>query len=71
SLRRMVLVRNPMVEIYADSRNDSAVIALAERYALLELESCPKNWCQVSTEQIKGWIKRQDIWGVRADESLE
>jgi SH3-like domain-containing protein len=71
SLRRMVLVRNPMVEIYADSRDDSAVVALAERNALLELESCPKNWCQVSTEQIKGWIKRQDIWGVRADESLE
>ena len=71
SLKRMALVRTHMAEIHDDDNPESPVIALAERNALVNLESCPREWCRISTETVKGWIRRQAIWGLLADESLE
>ncbi len=71
SLRRMALVRENMTEILNDDRDGANIIALAERNALLELHSCPKNWCHIISQDIDGWIKRTSIWGVLADESLK
>ena len=71
SLKRMALVRAHMAEIHDDDDPDSQVIALAERNALVNLESCPRVWCRISTETVKGWIRRQALWGLLADESLE
>ena len=70
SLRRMALVQTNMAKIYADPDEASDVIALAERLALMELQSCPKAWCRVASDDVRGWIKRQVVWGVLEKESL-
>jgi len=41
-LRRMAFIHEGMAKIYQQDNNKSAVVAVAERNALLELESCPK-----------------------------
>jgi SH3-like domain-containing protein len=71
SLKRMALVRDHMAEILDDDRDGARVIALAERHALLELYACPQSLCRVTAENVSGWIKRDAIWGVLADESLK
>lgn len=71
SLRRMALVQTNMAKIYADPDEASDVIALAERLALMELQSCPKAWCRVASDDVRGWIKRQVVWGVLENESLD
>ncbi|XDZ68736.1 SH3 domain-containing protein [Alphaproteobacteria bacterium LSUCC0226] len=71
SLRRMALVQTNMAKIYADPDEASDVIALAERLALMELQSCPKAWCRVAIDDVRGWIKRQVVWGVLENESLD
>lgn len=71
SLRRMALVQTNMAKIYADPDEASDVIALAERLALMELKSCPKAWCRVASDDVRGWIKRQVVWGVLENESLD
>ena len=71
SSRRMALVKNNMEEIHANPDQKSIVVALAERNALLELKSCPQAWCKVSSENVKGWISRQALWGLLDAESLE
>jgi SH3-like domain-containing protein len=71
SLRRMALVQTNMAKIYADPDEASDIIALAERLALMELQSCPKAWCRVASDDVRGWIKRQVIWGVLENESLD
>ena len=71
SLRRMALVQTNMAKIYADPDEASDVIALAERLALMELQSCPKAWCRVARDNVRGWIKRQVVWGVLENESLD
>ena len=71
SLRRMAFIREGMAKIYQKENSESDVVAVAEKYSLLELESCPKNWCRVAAENVKGWVKRSEIWGVLDDEILK
>ena len=71
SLRRMALVQNNMAKIHASPDETSNVIALAERLALMELQSCPKAWCRVANNDVRGWIKRQAVWGLLETESID
>ena len=71
SLRRIALVKTNMAKIHASPDPSSSVIALAERNALMELQSCPKTWCRVKADNAHGWIKRQAIWGILQTESLD
>ena len=70
SLRRMALVQNNMAKIHASPDETSNIIALAERVALMELQSCPKAWCRVANNDVRGWIKRKAVWGLLETESL-
>jgi len=71
SLSRMALVKIDMAKIHVSPDPSSTVIALAERNALMELQSCPKSWCRVKAKNVRGWIKRQTIWGLLETESLD
>ena len=71
SLRRMAFIHEGMAKIYQQDNSESRVVAVAEKNALLELESCPKKWCRVTTDTVKGWVDRNAIWGVLADENLK
>ena len=71
SLRRMALVSTNMAKIHVSPDVSSAVMALAERNALMELQSCPKAWCRVATVDVRGWINRQALWGLLKTESLD
>ena len=71
SLRRMAFIHDGMAKIYQQDSSESGLVAVAEKNALLELESCPKNWCRVTTDTVKGWVQRTKIWGVLKDESLK
>ena len=38
--------------------------------SIIKLNKCKKNWCLISKNKNKGWIKKQYIWGVDKDEEL-
>ena len=71
SLRRMALIKVDMAKIHDNPDPSSTVLALAERNALMELQSCPKSWCKVKAANVSGWMKRQAIWGLLQTESLD
>ena len=39
-------------------------IAQIKEGRLLIIEKCQKNWCKISSQEFKGWIKKDDIWGL-------
>ncbi len=71
SLKRMALIKVDMAKIHDNPDPSSTVLALAERNALMELQSCPKSWCKVKAANVSGWMKRQAIWGLLQTESLD
>ena len=48
----------------------AALVAVAERDALLELQSCPTQWCKVAAGDVRGWVSRTSLWGLVKDEVL-
>ena len=39
-------------------------IALIKKGRLLIVQKCEKNWCEIETDDFKGWIKTGNLWGL-------
>ena len=39
-------------------------VALIKEGRLLIVQKCEKNWCEIKTDNFKGWIKTDDLWGL-------
>ena len=70
SLRRMALVIDGSAKIYATANDPNKIVAIAEKNALLELQSCSVTMCKVAKGDVRGWIGRDSLWGVLEKEVL-
>lgn len=68
---RTVLVTLDMAEFRARPSDDAPVIAQAEMGVIGRLLACQPDWCRVSLEGERGWVRKSAIWGVKADEVFE
>ena len=68
SRKRVVQVISSNSEIKSKPNNDSDILALAETGVLLNLERCDEIWCRISKQNIKGWILRDNIFGILENE---
>ena len=41
----------------------SKPLANLEKGRLVIISKCNKDWCKIRTENFKGWISRNNIWG--------
>ena len=41
----------------------SKPIAKIEKGRLLIIQNCDKRWCKVKTNDFKGWINKENLWG--------
>ena len=41
----------------------SKPIAKIEKGRLLIIQNCDKKWCKVKTNDFKGWINKENLWG--------
>ncbi|MDB2390935.1 SH3 domain-containing protein [Alphaproteobacteria bacterium] len=71
SLKRKAFVTKGAIKLHAQDNENARVIAVAERGALLDLETCPKQWCRVAHEDIVGWVQRDTIWGIMDGEIIK
>lgn len=71
SLRRFGLVTKPEIKLYDSPEDTSKIVAIAGRNMLLEVQYCEKQWCRLATNEVRGWTKRQNFWGVLENEDLE
>jgi len=39
-------------------------IALVKKGRLLIVQKCEKKWCKIKTNDFKGWIKTDNLWGL-------
>lgn len=50
---------------------DARAVALIESGAVLSVDSCENNWCEVSATGFEGWIPADSLWGVYENEQIE
>ena len=49
--------------LFEKPSNFSKPIAKIEKGRVLVIQKCKVNWCKIKTNNYKGWIKTDNIWG--------
>ena len=50
--------------LYSDNTKFSRPIAKIEAGRLLNKKKCNLNWCKVETGEYKGWVLKENLWGL-------
>ena len=68
---RSVLITEDMAEFRSSSEADANVVLQAEYGVVAKLLECNANWCRVSADGTRGWVRKTSIWGVEPGEIIE
>lgn len=68
---RTVLVTLDMAELHSRPEDASPVLAQAEMGVIARVLECQPDWCRVSADGQKGWIRKTAVWGVLPGETIE
>ena len=69
--RRTVLVSGEIRELHGDANTTSEVVARLEPGVIASVSKCDPNWCEVKAGGYKGWLKRDEVWGLEPDEVIQ
>ena len=65
---RTVLIEEDLVEARSKPDMTSPVIVKYEMGVVARLGTCDPTWCRVSAGGYSGWVRKDNLWGVAADE---
>jgi len=68
--QRDVVVKGGLRTLRSDPDPKSAPEARAEPGVIARLLECRNAWCRIDAHGTKGWIPRDEIWGVLPDETV-
>ena len=73
SARRMVVITGSQRKLRADPDEKAPALALLDANVVGRLLSCPRAraYCRMDVENIQGWLKRDEFWGVYPGEYIE
>jgi SH3-like domain-containing protein len=57
----IILLENEI--LFKKDSNFSKPIARLEKGRLLVIKKCRNNWCNVTTDNYRGWVKAENVWG--------
>ena len=49
--------------LFKEPSNFSEPLAKLEKGRLLVIKKCEGNWCNITTDEYKGWVKIKNVWG--------
>jgi len=61
--QKYVIMQEKEGYIFKFPNIESKKIALVKKNYVLKCEKCELDWCLIKDQKIKGWVKRQDVWG--------
>jgi SH3-like domain-containing protein len=67
---RTVIVTGETRTLHADPDRASPAVARAEPGVIARLLECRGAWCRVEAQDLRGWLRRGEVWGVYADEAV-
>lgn len=68
---RTVMVTLDMAELHHGPDDSATVIAQAELGVIGRVLECSIDWCRISIDGQRGWVRKSAIWGVKADEIID
>jgi SH3-like domain-containing protein len=68
---RTVLIVGNIRALRLEPDAAAPAVARAEPGVIARLLECRGAWCRVEAQDIKGWLRRSEIWGVYPDEVVQ
>jgi SH3-like domain-containing protein len=69
--RRSLLVTGKMRTLRREASENAEAIAQAEPGVIGRLRKCHGSWCQVELQGYRGWLRRDELWGVYPGEDVD
>lgn len=69
--QRGAIIKGSLQTVRKEPNDGARPVVKLEPGAIVALETCEKNWCEVSAGGYKGWVKRENIWGVYPNEEFK
>jgi SH3-like domain-containing protein len=66
--RTVLVTGKDRVDIRKDASPDAKPVGRADPGAVLKLKACGQEFCRVASSDVDGWILKNRIWGVDANE---
>ena len=64
SKKKAAIVIDDEAYIFSSNTIYSKPLAISKNGKLLLVKKCKKDWCKISSKNIKGWIKKESLWGL-------
>lgn len=71
TVKRRVIVTGETRTLYRRADAASPPVVRLEPGMVAEVEDCEPVWCRVEVRNYRGWLRRQDIWGIYPEEIIE
>ncbi len=72
SSRRTAIVIGGLRPLRRTSENEGQILAQLEPGVIVSLQRCPiGSYCRIEIDGVQGWMRRDHLWGVFADEVIE
>ena len=68
---RNVIVAGAVRILRGEPERTASPVARAEAGVIAQLVECRGAWCRIEAQGIKGWLRRDEIWGVYPDEAVQ
>lgn len=68
---RSVLIADDMAEFRNRPQDEAEVIFKAERNVVGWVQECLPDWCRLSVDGDRGWVRKTALWGVSPTETIE
>lgn len=68
---RSVLIASEMADFHSRPDEGAAIEFRAERNVVGWVQECQPDWCRISVNGERGWVRKADLWGVEAGEIIE
>jgi SH3-like domain-containing protein len=69
--KRRVMVNDDQAVLLRQARDGAAPLVRAERGVIGEVIECQLQWCSVQINNIKGWARKDVLWGIYPEELIE
>jgi SH3-like domain-containing protein len=70
-VRRSVLVVGAVRDLRRDPRDDGDIVALVEPGVVAAISKCDSAWCELRAGGYRGWLRRDALWGLEPDETIQ
>ena len=69
--QRNIVIKGEIRALHSDPDANARTVARAEPGAIAKLLECKGTWCRIEAQDVKGWVARNEVWGVYANETLQ